>query len=360
MAYQPPKLSALIATAHANIQSKLMGTKTSLKNSVLGAIAYCQAALAAGLYHFLTWIYKQIVPHLADDEEFIAHAKECGIFRKPASIAKGTVKVFADQDVTIPKNTRLQRTDGTLYQVSEDAFGKGELIVKVESIEAGIDQNVKQGDILSFINPILYVQNVAEVIDITGGSNIEPMSEMRDRYIFFCQYPPQGGSQFDYVRWARDNAGVSRAWCFPRVYGGNTVGVAWVYDAREDILPTSTDIATVLDYMDHHIDPVTNQYVGHSAGAEVIHIPITLKPINPVIQIFPDSEDIRENVRIGLENAINAVANPSGSIPRSHLTQAISNAVGEYDHRLIYPTEEIQTIQSDHMALLVLGEIEWR
>lgn len=358
MAYKAPKLSELIAKSHANIQSKLVGTKSMMKNSVLGAIAYCQAALAAGLYHFLEWVHQQSVPHLAEDEQFIRHAKECGIFRKAATIAKGTVKVFADQQVMITKGTELQRTDGTLYIVSEDAKGKDEITVHVESVDAGIAQNVQAGEYLSFIKPVLYVQNIAEVIVITGGSDIESMSEMRERYLFFCQHPPMGGSQFDYIRWARDNAGVSRAWCFPRIRGGNTVGVAWVYDARDDIMPNSLDTQLVLNYMDRHRDPVTNAWVGTTAGAEVIYTPVKLKPIKCEIKLYPDSAELRAAVKESLDNAINSVAAPSGSVPRSHLTQAISNVAGEYDHRLLLPKED--EIKAGELELLVLGEIVWR
>lgn len=358
MAYKAPKLSELIAKSHANIQSKLIGTKSMIKNSVLGAIVYCQAALAAGLYHFLEWIHQQSVPHLAEDEQFIRHAKECGIFRKSATIAKGVVRVFADQEVIIAKGTQLQRSDGTLYIVSEDAKGINEISVKIESVTAGINQNIKAGEYLSFIKPVLYVQNVAEVITVSGGSDIEPMSEMRERYIFFCQYPPLGGSQFDYIRWARDNSGVSRAWCFPRIRGGNTVGVAWVYDARDDIMPTSLEQTAVLQYIDRHRDPITNAWVGSPAGAEVIYTPVILKPIDCEIKLYPDSAELRAAVKEALENAINSVAVPSGSVPRSHLTQAISNAAGEYDHRLLLPLDD--EIKADELELLVLGEISWR
>ncbi|UNM95659.1 baseplate J/gp47 family protein [Ignatzschineria rhizosphaerae] len=358
MAYKAPKLSELIARTHANIQSNLGGSKSFLKRSVLGAIAYAIAALAAGLYHFLEWIYYQCVPHLSEDELFIAHAKECGVFRKSATIAKGSVKVFSEKSVVIPKGTELQRTDGTLYIVTEDAKGINEIIVSVESVNAGVNQNVKKGEFLSFIKPILYVQNVAEVIDISGGSDIESMAQFRERYIFFCQYPPMGGNEFDYVRWMRENSGVSRAWCFPRVRGGNTVGVAWVYDDRNEILPTSIDVASVTGYLDKHKHPITNGWTGSPAGAEVIYIPLKLKPINLIIKLIPDTLLLRENVRDSLEKAINADAAPSKSLPRTHLSQAISNSAGEYDHRLISPTAD--EIVAGEFELLVLGKIEWR
>lgn len=358
MAYKPPTLSELIAKSRANIQSKLIGTKSFIRNAYITAIAYTQAAIAAGLYHFLEWIYKQTVPHLAEDEQFIPHAKECGIFRKAATIAKGKVKIFTDKPVTIPKGTELQRIDGALYIVTQEEKGTGEIMLQVESANAGVEQNVAADETLSFIKPILYVQNVAVVTEITGGSDIEPMAEMRERYLYFCQYPPMGGSKFDYVRWCRDNAGVSRAWCFPRIYGGNTVGVSWVYDGRDEILPNSLDAQLVLDYIDHHRDPVTNTLVGAPAGAEVIYTPLKLKPLNPEIRLIPDTEATRRNVQQALDKAVNAVATPGGVVPRSHLTQAISNSAGEYDHRLISPTAD--EILSDELELIILGEIQWR
>ena len=44
------------------------------------------------------------------------------------------------------------------------------------------------------------------------------------------------------------------------------------------------------------------------------------------------------------------------TIPRSHLTQAISNAAGEYDHQLLLPAGDITPAVGE---LVSLGQIEW-
>ena len=359
MPYNPPRLPQLIAQAQTNIQSKLPGNP-SLKYSVLGALSYNQGAMISGLYDHQKWIARQAVPSEADDDIFIRHAAELGIYRKPASVAAGTILVNATQDAVIAKDAQLQRADGALYRVIEDTYGVGDFTVRVESITAGLSLNVAEGVVLNFISPVVWVQNTALVQTISGGADIEPMQQMRERYIFRCQYPPMGGSRFDYVRWMRECAGVTRAWCWPRVHGGNTVGVAWVYDARDDILSTEIDQDVVMSYLDFHPDSLSGMPVGHSAGAEVILIPITLKPLNLVIRVYPDNEEIRFNVANGINNALQALAAPGATIPRSHITQAISNAAGEYDHKLIDPPADVEAITSDPFELIVLGEIVWQ
>lgn len=359
MPYNPPRLPQLIAQSQTNIQSKLPGNP-SLKYSVLGAISYNQGAMISGLYDHQKWIAKQAVPSESDDDIFMRYAGEHGIFRKPASVASGTVMVNATQDAIILKDSQLQRADGALYRVVEDVYGIDNFVVKVESIDAGLSLNVAADVVMNFISPIIYVQSTAIVQVISGGADIEPMQQMRERYIFRCQYPPMGGSRFDYVRWMRECAGVTRAWCWPRVHGGNTVGVAWVYDDRDDILPTDVDYDDVMSYLDYHPDPLSSIPIGHSAGAEVVFVPIKLKPLDLTIKLYPDNEEIRLNVITGINNELQALSSPGQSIPRSHITQAISNAVGEFDHVLVYPPSDQLIIESAPFELLVLGVITWQ
>ena len=70
------------------------------------------------------------------------------------------------------------------------------------------------------------------------------------------RYPPFGGNQFDYVRWAREVSGVTRAWCFPTWKGGGTVGVTFVMDNRSNIFPQPADVERVADYIAGHTDPI--------------------------------------------------------------------------------------------------------
>jgi len=45
------------------------------------------------------------------------------------------------------------------------------------------------------------------------------------RYIDLYRQPPQGGDLFDYIEWALEVPGVTRAWCNPLGMGTGTVVV---------------------------------------------------------------------------------------------------------------------------------------
>lgn len=56
----------------------------------------------------------------------------------------------------------------------------------------------------------------------------------------------------DYVRWAREVPGVTRAWVLPMHMGIGTVGVCFVCDAQEDPFPSEEMVQRVQE----HIEPL--------------------------------------------------------------------------------------------------------
>ncbi|WP_332829400.1 baseplate J/gp47 family protein [Escherichia coli] len=74
---------------------------------------------------------------------------------------------------------------------------------------------------------------------ITGGADIESIAELLD-VCCMCAAIPGGGALHDYVIWAREVPGVSRAWAWDAWHGPGTVGLAWLYDDREDLSPHAT------------------------------------------------------------------------------------------------------------------------
>jgi uncharacterized phage protein gp47/JayE len=120
---------------------------------------------------------------------------------------------------------------------------------------------------------------------ITGGADIEPIDELLDRLLFRKRNPPVGGAVHDYVLWARELPGVSRAWAFDVWHGSGTVGLAWVYDDRAIITPTAADRTTMETYLFRHADPATGNYVGKPGGIEVWSVVLTLKPVAMSIKL---------------------------------------------------------------------------
>lgn len=359
MAYIPPTLSLLLARGQADIESRLPGTFARPRFSTAGAVAFANAGNAAGLHDHLAWTSRQIVPHLADDDKLLEHCEFWGVWRKPAANAEGVLLVTVTGDTVIPEGTRWQRPDGVVFEsVAEVRAGAGRVPVSVVAIEAGKNSNTAENVAVELISPIDFVQSKALVSQTTlsGGSELESIDSLCIRLLFRVQYPPSGGNQFDYVRWALECAGVTRAWCIPRYRGHGTVGVMFVLDEEVNIFPTPNDIARVKDYLTAHINPVTNQVEGKTVGAELIVESPEPLHLNPVIRVAPNTEDVRAAVSDNLKAHL-ATLPRGGTALLSQLRATISNAPGETDNTLMSPTTDQYAAENE---LFVLGDIVWR
>ncbi|MGC3837245.1 baseplate J/gp47 family protein [Moritella viscosa] len=153
----------------------------------------------------------------------------------------------------------------------------GTVIVSITAIHAGYAGNLDKDSVLTLVSSVPGVQARGASLGMMGGIDIEPINQLLERLLYRKRNPPQGGAEHDYVAWSREVGGVSRAWCTGAYRGGSTVGIAFVFDERDDILPTPDDITHMLSYIYRHQDPATKVYVGRPAGIEVFIIPLVLK-----------------------------------------------------------------------------------
>lgn len=359
MAYTPPALSLLLARGQADIESRLPGTYARPRFSVAGAVAFANAGNAAALHDHLAWTSRQIVPHLADEDKLLEHCEFWGVWRKPAASASGELLVTVNGDTVIPEGTRWHRPDGTMFEsVAEIRARAGRVAVYVVAIETGKNSNTAENVTVELISPVDFVQSSAVVSQttISGGAELESIDSLCVRLLFRVQYPPSGGNQFDYVRWALECAGVTRAWCIPRYRGYGTVGVMFVLDEEVDIFPTPNDLARVKEYLTAHINPVTNQVEGKTVGAELIVESPNSLPLNPVIRLVPDTQDVRTAVSDNLKAWL-ATLPRGGTMLLSQLRATISSAPGETDNTVISPVPDQYAAENE---LFVLGDIVWR
>ncbi len=191
--------------------------------------------------------------------------------------------------------------------------------------------------------------------DISGGADIEPINQLLERLLFRKRNPPLGGAVHDYVAWMREVAGVTRAWCFDAWQGGSTVGIAWVYDDRIDILPTVTDKENMQQWLFRHPDPATGVLVGRTGGIEPVDIGLALKTTPLIITPTPDSADIRAAIVANL-NGYQGTLAPDETMLLSRIRTAIGSAagVGNYTLDLLADvpaaSNELNVIRGYHMA----------
>ena len=77
MSFERPDLPTLIERAIADIESRLTGADARLRRSNLNVLARVHSGAAHGLYGYLDWLAKQILPDSADAEFLERHARIC-------------------------------------------------------------------------------------------------------------------------------------------------------------------------------------------------------------------------------------------------------------------------------------------
>ncbi|NBJ36629.1 phage baseplate protein [Serratia fonticola] len=355
MSFNIPTTRQIIRTGIQDLEVELdqslpiVGVERALNTAFSGALR--------DVYDYQTWIVNQIIPSdKSDDQTIIDTARNEGVIRKPAAFASGPV-IFTGTN-TVPLDTEMQTQDGVRYHVTAtETPAGGKIRVTVQADEVGTTGNLKGGEPVTLISPVPGVNSDATVGDegVSGGADIETISELLTRLLYRKRNPPIGGALHDYVIWATQTPGVSRAWAFDSWHGVGTVGLAWVYDQRSDIIPTETDRIAMQAYLFRHQDPATGTWVGKPGGVEVWPIPLTTKPLDMGVRIVPDTTATRQATMLSL-NALFRSLSPGETLLLSSIRTAIGSATGVRDYELDLTTNQ----PSENYELITLGAVTWR
>ncbi|UXN37833.1 baseplate J/gp47 family protein [Avibacterium paragallinarum] len=355
MPYQSPTLSQLIQQGEQQFLSRFPDLK---RHSVISVLNRVNAALSAGEHKHLDWLAKQIIPTTADEDYLLDYCMYKGVFRKPAIAATGIIRIEAVDAAEIPKGTTWHdsRTELSFIATATQQIDAGTAEIAVQCEAVGNQGNVAVNTQVSLTNAILNVKPKATIIQMSGGADLESLSSLLSRLIQRVQYPPAGGASHDYVRWALEVSGITRAWCFPRYYGGGTVGVAIVLDEQADILPTSQDCERVKNYISGHKNSVTGLWEGMPANVELFVFAPKVRRLDLTIRLMPNTDAVQSAVKSALVSLFRGLP-PGGLLYLSHLRACISNVVTEIDNSLLSVQSDIQLAPDE---ILVLGEIQWQ
>lgn len=359
MPFIRPTIKELKDRIAGDLNSRLPGTEARLRRSNMGVIATVEAGVAHGLYGYLNYLAEQINVISAEGVFLERRAREWGILRKQAGFAAGSITYTGQNNLIIPAGTVWQRMDGVEYVSNADGtITGGSVAVAVESIEAGIGGNTDAGLSLSLVTSIEGVDSDAVIGEsgITGGIDAETDDELRTRVLYRIQHPPMGGSEYDYVQWAMEVSGVTRAWCKPLWLGAGTVGVTFVMDNQAgSIIPGGAKIAEVLAYIMSHTDLVTGKQTGRPVTADVTVFAPTGKALNLTIALTPNTVAVKAEV----ENEVKALIrefDPGDTVYLSQINEAISRAAGETHHTLTSPAADVTHLSYE---IPVFGTVTW-
>lgn len=349
MPFSRPDLPTLIQRAEADIETRLPGADARLRRSNLNVLARVHSGATHGLYGYLEWLSRQIIVDTADGDWLERHAAIWGVARKAASPAVGNITVTGTNGAIIPAGSTLVRSDGAQYTTDAEAvISGGTATIAVTAVEAGQAGNAAAASTLNLDTPISGVSATATVDagGLTGGADIETDDGLRARLLARIQAPPHGGAAHDYVAWALEVPGVTRAWVYPGELGLGTVTVRFVRDDDASPIPDAGEVAAVQAHIDA-LRPVTAQVT--------VAAPVAV-PLGFTIDLAPDTAAIRAAVEAELRDLLRREAEPGATILISHIREAISLAAGEHDHILVAPAANV-THAVGEMA--TFGTITW-
>lgn len=231
MPYSRPTLSDLQTQVASDIASSVPGSDPLLRSSNLRITGRAQAGLAHLHYGYIDWIAKQAVPYTATDEYLAGWGALKNTYLKKAMPATGSA-TFPGSSGTILAGTQVVRGDGFIYTTNADATVSGSSVtVAVTAATSGASGNCDAGTLLTLGTAVTGIQSGGTAVaDFTGGADVETQDAFYGRVMEAFQASPQGGAQADYVTWALQVAGVTRAWVAPNGFGAGTVVIYVMLD----------------------------------------------------------------------------------------------------------------------------------
>ncbi|MBQ0533478.1 baseplate J/gp47 family protein [Providencia huaxiensis] len=255
MPFKRKTLSELRAQSEQFIRSELKEPGALLRFSNLRILADMTAGMSHMHYGYLDYIAKQTTPFTATDEWLAGWGALKRVYRKAPQRAQcPNVKATGVPGTLIRKGSKLNRGDGYQYETVDDAIitHSGEALISIIAVlpdinntpeEAGYLGNSPAGTLLTLDISIAGVSSeLIAMAPIAGGTDIESEALFRSRTLEAYQNPAQGGNTADYLGWAKEVPGVTRAWVRRRLLGGGTVGIYVMCDGNSNHgFPIGTD-----------------------------------------------------------------------------------------------------------------------
>lgn len=369
MAFNRPTLIEINERVNSEIKG-LLGVTNILRRSFLAVIGRVMSGISHLWHGHLDDNSRQFLPTTMDEDNLIAYGGIWGIPRKEAVAGIYQITVTGTDGTSIPVNTIWKKSNNFEFFVqSAGVISGGTALITIVATESGKtseegkDTLLGAGDSVSLLNPIAGIDSEATYSATSiEPEDIEDIEDYRARVIERIQNPISGGTATDYVQWAKEVAGVTRAWVLPQNLGPGTVGVTFVEDTEDPITPSPAKVQEVQDYIDFR-RPVTANVTVFAPNLFPIDMEIRIKPNTTVVQnaVIEELKDL-----ILRDAALNGAYKSGtetfdGKILLSRLNEVISLAVGEEDHIIdTINTAAPADVQPPTNNLAVLGTITWQ
>lgn len=383
MPYARPTLTQLRATVAADLQVSPAGSDPLLRFSSLNVLGRALAGLANEQYGYTDWVAQQANPFTAVDEYLAAWAALKNIFKEPATqagaVTPGQITFPGTNGYQIPVGSPITRGDGVQYTTTALGTVSGGYVTVNAVANAdptgltGAFGNCAVGTVMTLGTSIAGISSTGSVSSaFTGGADIEQDDSLRSRMLFAYQNPPQGGAVTDYVSWADQVSGVTRAWCNPNGFGAGTVVVYAMLDnaeAANNGFPVGTngvaasesrgiaaagDQLTIANYI-YPLRPATALVYVCAPNQLVVNFTISgTANFSAATKALIQSAIAGVFVMYG--SPIGSTAGQNGTVDLSYIESAIAAISGTAGFVITSPTANIQGTTGQ---LPVLGTITW-
>lgn len=344
MPFERPSFTDLREQARDDFTANIPGADGRLKQSNLRVIGDVLAQMVTGLYGYLDFIVKQAIPYTATGTYLARWAAFWGVSRVAATKATGTITFTGQTGSSVAVDSLVATPSGVQFKLDVGVVvASGTVDASVTAVVAGASGNLDATTTVSLVSAQAGIDGAAVVAagGTSGGADEETDASLRERMLSRIQQPPHGGALADYVSWAREVAGVTRAWAYPSEMGLGTVTVRFMMDtvqvANEGIpqgdgAPDYTgDLKSVFDYI-NPLRPVTaDVYV---AAPTAVALDITLEDLTQ------DTAEVRTAIDAEIAALLLRVAEPGATIRISNIYEAISLATGERSHTITSPAAD--------------------
>ena len=225
----------------------------------------------------------------------------------------------------------------------------GVVDIQAQTIVTGALTNTIAGTPLQY--GLAGIQQVIS-LGVVGGSDAESVESYRQRVLYKKRNPPAVGAPSDYIRWATDYPGVTRAWVSRAQFGPGTVGIYFMMDqSYSNGIPTGADVANLTAYL-NGLAPSDASLTVLAPRPQVIPVAIAgLRPYTASVRTAISNELTGMFQRRSAVDPLNPL-----TFYRSWIDEAISRATGEDAHDLNLPNADVIIAPA---SVAVLGAITY-
>lgn len=348
------------------MQARIENSDPQLRMTFENLFGLAIAGSTRGLHKHLEYTARQLFADRADEEGVLAWGRILGIARLEAQRASGIVTGTGGIAAPLPAGTELKNAADILYRTinAETADGSGNFTeVEIEALELGGDANLGAGSIVKLVSAVPDVDSdftvEAAPNEIDGGLDLEDLEDYRIRVLERFSNPPQGGASGDFITFAKQIAGVTRAWEQENALGFGTVRVYFVRDDDLTIIPSAAEVQEVQDHLQETdgsgfiIGGVAPIFVATTVNAPTtVDLDITVDVRKATG--FTDAE-ADTSIEEAIDDLLFELTAPNSTLRISQIREAISGSPAEVFHTMSLPAADVVTASNE---ILVRGTVD--